>query len=603
MRRPYEYDPAVGRSEEGSQFGRRTGQVGRLFFSGPPIAVAKISLTNRTTAPKSLDNWMDIDLAKTIGLGLTTAVVGSISLYQRIRRQPTPVKKLIENKLPSPEQQDLPQPNSSNLEEISVTVEENVSIATQEDDAPRNESQLDPEDRVESSHIPTIPFPDLGREGDELLTPREKNDVNNEDEEVEQSVEGGFNEEEDAGISDEASGDIELYLGLQRQNQELKFRLEEIIENQKRELRSLTMPPTPGGTRRTPAALLDEITRLRLELNNEQQTSNAAQDQLFSLQQRLLEKDRKLSLLVDAVMDGQKVDCEVQFDQVLMEATELRRSQKRASDTERKCLDLEAASIEQTSKLLDLREQLNASRLGKVQEVTELRKQLGAQEETFRVREAEWQAKVAKLEAKLSEALAKSTTPTAKEGLQYMAAIDRNSNGSHELVSAYRTPTRPSSYHSLHQSQQLPPQQQVSSAQKASPSKLRPDSSFADGPVVLSSTLQAVLQRSTTPTSLNSGNGVSNSGQKRSTSTPSSGTRRRSSSNSKSSLRNSASTNIEAPETPPQPGSAQRASRLSNYTSVSASGNKSVTTQDFLRMLNENIDQSGDNLTSAFGLR
>lgn len=391
-------------------------------------------------------------------------------------------------------------------------------------------------------------------------------------------------EEEDDGDENATTGSIDfsLYQSLLQENEDLKSKLDEITNAQERELNAM-IPTTPKGTRWSPHALLDEVTRLRMELSNSNKSLNEARDHVFVVQQQLHEEQKKVQLITNMIMMGRGDVKGSSLDDIVEAIKSWKDLALKAKEFEKRSQEQETVVVDSTAKLVDLREQLNALRLGKVQEVTELRRQIATMEETYREREASLQARIQRLESRLIDASMQLNSTPVREELSYMRTRSPQ-NASFEDITSAITSNGVSRAATTSTPNRLRGSTTPKSSSSASttPNRLRKSSATGEGgdftatvptPLVFSNALNAVLSRDTSVLS-----------PARRTGTPTSTSRSRSGSASKA--KSSSSSSLLGEPTTPSRGS----NRLSNYTANSAS--KSVSTQEFLRMLN---DPSGTN--------
>jgi hypothetical protein len=389
--------------------------------------------------------------------------------------------------------------------------------------------------------------------------------------------------------------DASLYHELCLENEELRRKLADITcsQEQERDINSL-MPATPNGTKWSTHSLLEEVTRLRMELSVCTQAYSTAQDQLFTTQQNLHGEQRKLQMIANVVLLNRGTSYHnTSMEELISAVKELNEYAHKAKHFEQKCQDLETAAIESTTKILDMREQLSSLKLAKVQEVTDLRKQLVAAEESHHHREVELQAKIHKLESRLVDTNMQFSSLPVHDELNYFRnqspvrehnpsfedltqAVTAGAGVQYPRSPAASTPNkrRPSFVNSKKNSTPKP--------HGENPSDTAEFTATVPPPLILSSTLSAVLSNKTAHSG-SSGSLLSDTPTFKRPLTPTSVSRPRSSNESK--FKN-ASGNV--PTTPPS--HSRLNSRLTNYTNTSAT--KSVSTQEFLRMLN---DPSGSN--------
>jgi ribosomal protein L29 len=526
---------------------------------------------------------MDLDLSKTIGLGLTTAIVGTYTIYQRAVRQGSPyvAKKRPESEnallddvdeLPTINEQPLGEPFEA-IPPAPLTVESIQPPAPPSPPAARSRSPS----AKSPAKSPSI-F---------VLTSSLHSDDNSAAGEEEHPLthEQNAEEEEDDGDENATTGSIDfsLYQSLLQENEDLKSKLDEITNTQERQLNAL-MPTTPKGTRWNPHALLDEVTRLRMELSNSNQSLNEARDHVFVVQQQLHEEQKKVQLITNMIMMGRGGVKGSSLDDIVEAIKSWKDLAMKANEFEKRSQEQETLVVDSTAKLVDLREQLNSLRLGKVQEVTELRRQIATMEETYREREASFQARIQRLESRLIDASMQLNSTPVREELSYMRVKSPQNASFEDITSAITSNGVPraatTSTPNRLRGSTTP---KSSSSTSTTPNRLRKSTSATGEngdftatvptPLVFSNALNAALSRDTSLLS-----------PTRRAGTPTSASRSRSGSASK--LKSSSSSSLLGEPTTPSRGS----SRLSNYTANSAS--KSFSTQEFLRMLN---DPSGTN--------
>jgi trimeric autotransporter adhesin len=145
---------------------------------------------------------------------------------------------------------------------------------------------------------------------EEIILHKEINEQYQNDKQVEQEEEMNSSSFH-SNFSREISGDTSLFLALQTQHVVLQQKLEEITESQKRQIALLPTIPTPLSsssaalhmTATTTADLLEEITRLKMDLTQTQQTANSAIDQSLTLQQQVKEDQEQLNSLYNIIFN------------------------------------------------------------------------------------------------------------------------------------------------------------------------------------------------------------------------------------------------------------------------------------------------------------
>lgn len=317
---------------------------------------------------------MNMDFSKSLGLGLTTAVVCSYGLFHRAFRQQPVSKKLIKADLSS----------TSSINKASDSINDaNDSKST----AP---SQEDGEDNILTNHSRNIST---------------------------RSSPNRANRSDAANLN--VSMDDALYNDLLQENEELKRKLNEIMEAQRQNATQLPASTTPKTAASNEAKkYIEESTKLRMDLTIAQSAGNAAQDQVIALQQQLQAQQRKISKLLSYILgdtDRNSNAASPSLDDALRVAKETR---DRASAFQNKCLALEEMHLEKNAAIVDLREQLSSYRLSKVQEITALRNQLLTTEENARDREEQLLHRIAQLETKLISYNAEIPTLVTVESLR-----------------------------------------------------------------------------------------------------------------------------------------------------------------------------------------
>jgi hypothetical protein len=529
---------------------------------------------------------MDLDLTRSIGLGLTTAFVGTYTIYQQsIRQRSASIKEKKRN--------------DDGSDNDSITRESTYDSLNLESTDYRTNSLPQPELNSERITTETInnaypyPPPPPSPTAMQLETARSPlslaifeltSDVGDSSEAETEHPSHTTSEVHNA--HNIGSIDASLYNELRHENEELRRKINDITNSQEREM-NLLLPATPNGTRWSTHSLLEEVTRLRTELSVCTQAYNAAQDQLFSTQQQMYDEQKKLQTLTNMIIGNQGASHQnASLEEVIVAVKELNEYIHKAKLFEENCQSLETSAIDSAAKILELREQLNSFKLTKVQEVTELRKQLATGEAHYH-RELELQSRIHKLESQLIDTTMQMNSSPVREELEYShnRSPVRDYNPSFEDLTQIATAgvqySRPPATTTPSKQRPSSDRSKKNATPKrhgSNPSDAADFTATVPPPLIPSSTLLAALNNSNcgsgsvldTPTSTRPHSLISAS-------------RVRSSSTSKLKA-----AHANASTTPPS--HLRLNSRLTNYTN--ASGNKSVSTQEFLRMLN---DPSGSN--------